>query len=51
MSLKYKKRKFYLKVLKGFCLMWIMALIHYVTSSNTVASSAATGTGCGPNYN
>ena len=29
--------------------MWIMVLIPYVTSSNTVASSAATGTGCGPN--
>ena len=29
--------------------MWIMELILFVTSSNTVASSAATGTGCGPN--
>ena len=26
-----------------------MVLIHFVTSSNTVASSAATGSGCGPN--
>ena len=49
MNLKNKKRKYYLKEHKEFYLDVDHGTYPFVTSSNTVASSAATGTGCGPN--
>ena len=49
MNLKNKKKEYYLKVLKEFYLDVDHGTYPFVTSSNTVASSAATGTGCGPN--
>ena len=49
MNLKKKEKKYYLKEHKEFCLDVDHGTYPFVTSSNTVASSAATGTGCGPN--
>ena len=48
MNLKNKKKKYYLKEHKEFYLDVDHGTYPFVTSSNTVASSAATGTGCGP---
>ena len=46
---KKQKKKYYLKGAQGILLDVDHGTYPFVTSSNTVASSAATGTGCGPN--
>jgi adenylosuccinate synthase len=50
MSLKNKKENF-IEGAQGILLDVDHGTYPYVTSSNTVASSAATGTGCGPEFN
>ena len=49
MNLNYKKRKFLFEGAQGILLDVDHGTYPFVTSSNTVASSAATGSGCGPN--
>ena len=49
MNLNKQNKKYYLKELKGILLDVDHGTYPFVTSSNTVASSAATGSGCGPN--
>ena len=49
MNLKTKERKFYFEGAQGILLDVDHGTYPFVTSSNTVASSAATGSGCGPN--
>ena len=49
MNLNPKEKRYYLKELKEFYLDVDHGTYPFVTSSNTVASSAATGTGCGVN--
>ena len=46
---KKKKKKILFEGAQGILLDVDHGTYHFVTSSNTVASSAATGTGCGPN--
>ena len=49
MNLKKKKKKILFEGAQGVLLDVDHGTYPFVTSSNTVASSAATGTGCGPN--
>jgi len=49
MSLKRKKKRILFEGAQGILLDVDHGTYPFVTSSNTVASSAATGTGCGPN--
>ena len=49
MNLNQKVKKYFLKEHKGILLDVDHGTYPFVTSSNTVASSAATGTGCGVN--
>ena len=49
MNLNYKEKKILFEGAQGILLDVDHGTYPYVTSSNTVASSAATGSGCGPN--
>ena len=49
MNLRKKKKKILFEGAQGILLDVDHGTYPFVTSSNTVASSAATGTGCGPN--
>ena len=49
MNLKLKKKKILFEGAQGILLDVDHGTYPFVTSSNTVAGSAATGTGCGPN--
>jgi len=49
MSIKNKKKKILFEGAQGILLDVDHGTYPFVTSSNTVASSAATGSGCGPN--
>ena len=49
MNLKNKKKRILFEGAQGILLDVDHGTYPFVTSSNTVASSAATGTGCGPN--
>ena len=49
MNLKNKKKKILFEGAQGILLDVDHGTYPFVTSSNTVAASAATGTGCGPN--
>ena len=49
MSLKRKKKRILFEGAQGILLDVDHGTYPFVTSSNTVAASAATGTGCGPN--
>ena len=48
-SIQTKKKKILFEGAQGILLDVDHGTYPFVTSSNTVASSAATGTGCGPN--
>ena len=48
-NLKNKKKKILFEGAQGILLDVDHGTYPFVTSSNTVASNAATGTGCGPN--
>ena len=49
MSFKKQKKKILFEGAQGILLDVDHGTYPFVTSSNTVAASAATGTGCGPN--
>ena len=49
-SIQKTKKKILFEGAQGILLDVDHGTYPFVTSSNTVAASAATGTGCGPNY-